>query len=304
MRLARSLLLLLVLLLAVAGAAQGGKPDMTHAPAHGKHAPAPSPSPAPDPTPAPVAQPDPEPVAEPVPNATVEMPAPPARKDPEATLATESAFVFTAAAAPEPPTGRDPIFATLGGASSAPATVASQAALPAAGASGWLLPIAGLAALGAVVALGVRPLPKPALAPRPVRLNVVPIDVPSLLRAGEAAIKAGRAEEAAAWFAQAAALQADLAVAHFCHGMCLVALQRHEQAREAFQRAYDLDPMEGSYRLELARACARTARGPEAMDALAPLLAAAPELAQDLGEDPAFASLKDHPRFLALVGLL
>lgn len=318
MRLSRPLAVLVALLL-FAGGAAAGKPAETGKdhPKHGATEP-------PAPTPAPVAEPPAAPAPGPVPTSDSAPASTPAPEEPAPEAITEPP-AGPETAVPEPasqpareptsawaePTSRDPIFLTVGApgprAEGAPMVAAASLAPLPQGSFPWGFAVVGLLALGAVVLVGARPLaPKPIPRAAPsVRLHVASAeDVGSLLRAGEAAVKAGRHEEAVAWFTQAIAMDPTLHVAHFCRGVCLASLGRHAEARDAFRKAHRLDPAEGAYRLELARASARTGCGPEAMEALAPLLAALPELAQDVAEDEAFAGLRDHPRFLALVGLL
>lgn len=156
----------------------------------------------------------------------------------------------------------------------------------------WALPLVGLAGLGAVIvtARGLQ--------------GTADADPRSHLHAGKAAIDRGDISEGLARFTQATRLDPDIDVAHYCRGLCLAALRQHEEAYAAFSRAYDLDAAEGAYRLEFARAAARTERAHEAMDALGPLLVALPSLAEDVAQDEAFAALADHPRFLAMTGRL
>ena len=184
----------------------------------------------------------------------------------------------------------------------------------------WGIPLAGLVLLGIVASSGrlvqPRPLPRaaparapPAAAPAasaqaPLVVAVKPRDIESILRAAKLAVEAFRYEDAVRLFDQALRLNPKLAVAHFCRGVCLRGLERETEACAAFRRAHELDPGEGAYRLELARACARLGRASEAMDVLGPLLHALPELVDDVLRDESFAGLLDHPRFLALAGRL
>lgn len=178
----------------------------------------------------------------------------------------------------------------------------------------WGLPLAGLLALGIVASSGRLlqarrlerkvPLAK-AAAPTPILAAEAPAGtVDEMLRAAKDAVDSYHYQEAIAWFDRVLAQDAKLAVAHFCRGVCLMALGRDEECYWAYRRAYEADPQEGAYRLELARACGRTGRTAEAMDVLGALLQAMPELAADVADDPSFASLRDHPRFLVMVGLL
>ena len=167
----------------------------------------------------------------------------------------------------------------------------------------WALPIFGAVLLGTVAVVSVRPRsqkrPAPATSPEPA-----PSDVTSFLRAAQVCAKVKRYAEALKHLDGALALEPDLAVAHFCRGVCLGGLARHEEALGPLRRAHQLDPREGSYRYELARACARLGRTAEAIRALAPVVHAAPEMAEDMLKDDAFRALRDHPVFLSLVGVI
>lgn len=214
-----------------------------------------------------------------------------------------------------------------GAASSAP--LGMSAAAPAGGASGgiglwWGFPLAGLLLLGVVLSSArlVQPRPvtreradaapvgafaepaPPALAASEVPVSLVPRDLDSLLRAAKAAAEAERLDEAVLWLDRALRLAPALPVAHFCRGVCLAGLGRHEESYAALRRAHELDPTEGAYRLELARACGRVGRTGEAMDVLGLLLQAVPELVEDVATDPCFEGLRDHPLFLAMTGRL
>ncbi|GEM_PF-3169285 len=302
-------LALLLLLVAVAGGAVAGKPTVAPQRGHaqGGTPPPPAPAPSPAPVPAPSSPPQlpeehliapaPEPAAAPAPD-----PEPAASNPTTSTPETPKPIASSTVWRLHDPT-IDPGVVQE---SAAPVVLAAtQAPIPA-GASPWLAALLGVVAVGAVFAVGARPLGVPRVpkaAPK-VHLNLVPIDVPSLLRAAQTAVKEGKLAEALAWLDTALVLDPRLHVAHFCRGVCLSGLDRHAEARAALARAVELEPTEGAYRFELARSCARVGESAEAMAQLAPILAALPELAQDVSEDDAFAGLKDHPQFLALVGLL
>lgn len=169
----------------------------------------------------------------------------------------------------------------------------------------WLLPAIGLVSAGATLLVARKGrAPAAAAVPPDPAVRIATATVPSLLRAGKAALDAGDVDEAIAWFTQATKLDPRLAVAHFSRGVCLASVARHDEAYRALKKAHALDPLEGAYRLELARAGARTGRGSEAMTLLWSLIAILPELAGDVADDDAFASLLDHPRFLLMVGRL
>lgn len=169
----------------------------------------------------------------------------------------------------------------------------------------WLIPIVGLASAGATLySLISRQNPTPTPAPAAPEFRFATPEVPSLLRAGKEAVARGALDEGIAWFDQALTLSPRLAVAHFTKGVCLAALGRVDEAYESLLTAYEIDPSEGAFRLELARVSARLGKSRQAMDALSPLIAAMPELAVDVADDASFTGLLDHPQFLAMTGQL
>lgn len=197
----------------------------------------------------------------------------------------------------------------------------------------WTLPVLAVGALGLLVArslVGVRrderspgtgeaPTPEPAADPddhatRDAKaaleagasstMVLEMLDragVPGILELGKAA--AGRAayDEAIRWFETATAVQPRLPVAHTCLGMCLMGLERYEEAAESFLMSLELDPDDGAVRYHLAKALVRQGHLGEAMDALTPLLRQLPEVRDAARQEPAFAELRDHPRFLDLL---
>jgi Tfp pilus assembly protein PilF len=74
--------------------------------------------------------------------------------------------------------------------------------------------------------------------------------------------RADRDTAAAAAYAQAIALAPDTARLHYEHGQVLLRAGRADEARDAFQRAVDLDPERGIHRTMLERATAAAARTP------------------------------------------
>lgn len=161
----------------------------------------------------------------------------------------------------------------------------------------WVLPLAALGALGIV--LVARREKRPHLAPPPV-----PDDVPALLRAGEAAVARADLVGAIAYFDRALALSPGLAVALFCKGVCLAELGRLTDAYEALKAATVADPADGGALVHLARVALALGRPGEAMDALEPIASAAPEIGGAMMRDPQLAALRDHPRFLMMCGAL
>lgn len=230
------------------------------------------------------------------------------------TLATPRApppprAIERAIASTVPPSGAAPLVvvpaAPRASESPAPVVAAQSAAVGAAG-SGTLLVVGvgTVLAVGAGVALArvglPRRVPEPAAAPAS---NVGRL-VPDLLRAGQAAVAAGAFDDAIRLFRAALAQAPALSVARVCEGMCLDALGRYDEAYATLQLAFEQDSADGLARLQYARACARTARAAEAMATLAPLLHAWPEGCDTIADDDAFANLRDHPRFLQMVGRL
>ena len=169
---------------------------------------------------------------------------------------------------------------------------------------GWALPILGLVGVGAALASTRPSSVAPARSTARASYITAAPTLEGILRAGQAAVEAQRFDEAVAWFGQALKLHPRLPVAHFCLGVSLAALDRHQEAYAALRKAHRLDPKEGAYRLELARAAARTGRHQEAMQQMGPLLRALPDLAAQAQDDHAFEGLRDHPRWLAMLGRL
>ena len=249
-------------------------------------------------------------------------PAEPAPEDetppaPEPALASQPPTRAPALPAPGPETRADaqtqgppvgaPLALPLSDAEARPVAVAS-AAVPLArvgaeapGRSGWWLPVLGVGSVLAGAALlraGSRARPSPA---SPAAREEGPH---AFLRAGQRAIAAGDHEGALRAFDGALALAPRLAVAHFCAGLCLEAIGRAEEAADAMRAAVEHAPDEGLYRVRLARACLALGDAGAAMDALAPVVRAFPESLDALRGDDALRTLLDHPRFLAMCGLL
>lgn len=280
-----------------------GPPDHAKARGHAKHADAAPESPPLANVPPPAAEPAPAPVATQT----------PAREAPAPAPASSAPASAPPVRAPTPvPERRLEAFdrGTLAAQSRAPlARAPSPLASPSADDAGnapwaWALPILGMVGIGAAL-VATRPAQVTRAPPQDgLRYTFAKADAAELLRAGKAAVDASRFDEAVAWFTQALRIDPTLDVAHFCNGVCLAHLGRHDDAYRALREAHLLDPAEGAYRLELARAAARTGRSHEAMDVLSPLLCALPQLADDAAKDDAFATLGDHPRWLAMTGRL
>lgn len=125
--------------------------------------------------------------------------------------------------------------------------------------------------------------------------------VVGVITLGQEALDAGDVEAAAGWFETATELAPRLQVARFCLGMCLDELGRLEGAEDELRRARRLedDPMA---RYAHASVLARLGRTREAVEILERLTSLRPELRERLREDEDLANLRDHPRFLALLG--
>lgn len=121
---------------------------------------------------------------------------------------------------------------------------------------------------------------------------------------GREAIDEASYEAAAGWFELAGRLETDQSTPLVCHGAVLRELGEPEQAVSVLEEAVDRDPTDALARLEHARALADAGRDEEVFAALSPLTGHDEEIDETIHEDPAFAHLHDHPRFLALVGHL
>lgn len=169
----------------------------------------------------------------------------------------------------------------------------------------WALPIVGVGGVAAVLAVGVkRRRVSRARAQRPRMVPVSPDDVPGLLANGNGAVARGAYDEAVAWFERAIRLAPRLAVAYFCKGICLAANGRTADAYGALRAAVDAEPADAVYRIHFARVALALGKHAEAMDALAIVARAMPELGPAMLDDPQLAALRDHPRFLMICGEL
>lgn len=128
--------------------------------------------------------------------------------------------------------------------------------------------------------------------------------LPGILLLGQEALRMGEPGIAGAWFETALRLEPGSATANLCYGVCLRELGRPEAAIGRLERASELDPTDAKARLNLARALVEARRHTEAIGEIALLAGADPRVDEALYEDEAFSTLRDHPRFLALVGHL
>lgn len=131
-----------------------------------------------------------------------------------------------------------------------------------------------------------------------------PPGVDGVLEIAQANVDRGDFEAAARWFETAIALRPRLTVAHFCLGLTLEQLGRDEEALEAFRAADELGGPGVAPTYRQARILARMDRRRDALTLLSKVLAEEPQLRDDAAEDPVFERLKDHPRFLAMLGQL
>lgn len=159
----------------------------------------------------------------------------------------------------------------------------------------WAIPLAALGALGIVLVARREKRP---------HLTDPPAAVPALLLAGQEAVARAELEKAIACFDRALALSPGLAVALFCKGACLAEVGRLAEAYETLKAATIADPGDGGALVHLARVALALGRPAEAMDALEPIASAAPEIGEAMMQDPKLAGLRDHPRFLMMCGAL
>jgi Tfp pilus assembly protein PilF len=114
----------------------------------------------------------------------------------------------------------------------------------------------------------------------------------------------GDHERALAAFDAAIAEQPRLPLAHLGRAITLFALGRHEEAGLALDEALSCGDDDGEVLLAVARACVTTGQYGLAMDVLGLAVGAFPTLAEMVSHDPGFVRLRDHPRFLQIVGEL
>jgi tetratricopeptide (TPR) repeat protein len=157
---------------------------------------------------------------------------------------------------------------------------------------------------GPAGAWGIAPAfqPAPAAAPAPSAAGADPAHV--RLAHARAALARGDARAALACFDDAAHLAPDLAIAHLVRSLCHLELGDEAMAAECLLDALAVPDQTGDVTLHLARMVAREGSHREAMDLLAVAFALDDRAAEAAAQDPAFAGLRDHPRFLQLVGKL
>lgn len=137
----------------------------------------------------------------------------------------------------------------------------------------------------------------------PFLAQAPPEGLEGVLQIARAHLSRDQHEAAASWFELAGQLAPDRPTPHFCRGLCLERLDRVDEAMTAYDMARtagaDATPL---YRQ--ARLLAAGDRPQEALERLRRALDEEPALREDAAGDEAFASLGDHPRYLALVGKL
>lgn len=124
------------------------------------------------------------------------------------------------------------------------------------------------------------------------------------LHHGRAAAKDHQLHQALAWFDRALHLEPGLGIAHFCRGMVLADLGRHEEAADAVEQSLGRAADDFAARIQYSRLLARNGHYDSALRMLGPALRAKPHLAAQVLADRDFSAMRDHPHFLQLVGAL
>lgn len=94
------------------------------------------------------------------------------------------------------------------------------------------------------------------------------------------------------------------ALAHLGRAICLAELGREEEADDALGAVLACPMEDGFVALHLARASAQKGAHGLAMGLLEVAVQVTPALAQRALDEPAFRGMRDHPRFLMIVGAL
>lgn len=201
------------------------------------------------------------------------------------------------------------------------ATSASPGVLDRLAGAAWALPGALMLMAGATL-FRIRRPPRPTPDPRadrgdpeedvtgeasadgePFLAEGPPGGVEGVLRVAQAYLDRGDYEPAAEWFATASELAPKRPTPHFCRAVCFEELDRLDDAMAAYAAAREAGAgATPIYRQ--ARLIARDGRPREALTPLRRALDEEPALIEDAAGDEAFDALRDHPRFLALVGKL
>lgn len=162
--------------------------------------------------------------------------------------------------------------------------------------------------VGPAAAFAVAPFVPPLAVPAtpPVTLREVPVHVPAedALRVAQKLLRAGDLEDALLWLDRALADDPDLHVAHLGRALCLAQLGRDEESGDALECAILAAGDDPALPLQLASMSARAGQTALAMGLLEVAIGLAPESGELALKDPAFAGLRDHPRFLMICGAL
>lgn len=153
-----------------------------------------------------------------------------------------------------------------------------------------------------------QPAEAPAPPEPPLEALELPAEVePSLsgfMEQGHAALDQGDPASAIDWFRAAVALDPQASGARLSLGVTLAHSGRLPEALETIEAAVQLEPGDPLTRFHLARVLAQMGLGPDALDELERVVPQMPYMVEQVHQDPAFASLQDHPRFLAMLGKL
>lgn len=151
---------------------------------------------------------------------------------------------------------------------------------------------------GPAAALGMLPPAPAAPAPPPAAGS------PPILRAAQERLRSGDAAGSLALLDRALAAAPQTSLLHLGRAVCLAELGRDEEADDALASALACPQADGPVALQLAAACARKGAGALAMSLLETAIAVEPAIAARALDDASFAGLRDHPRFLLIVGAL
>lgn len=187
---------------------------------------------------------------------------------------------------------------------------------------GWILPSLAIGAVGAFALVRARTRPVEPAGPvkgttsspepspdaeaeaEPSTAQLPEPGLEGVLLLGQRALDQGDLEAAVGWFETAIAISPKEQAAHFCMGLCLDELGRLEEAADALDNAIELAPRDPLARYAQAGALAQLGRTGDALEHARRLARDSPGFREAMAEDEAFERLRDHPRFLALIGEL
>jgi Flp pilus assembly protein TadD len=115
-------------------------------------------------------------------------------------------------------------------------------------------------------------------------------------------VQAGRDEEAASVFAEAARIRPDDLALALVQAPCLARRGQRSEAIEVLERAERFHPDEPRVHYALASTLTQFNQNPRALAALANAIELDPTLREFLSEDPEFDALHDEDDFIRLVG--